>query len=175
MNYADVTIGQFQQLAIVQKIHDGNPFMIGANVIEIFEGVPVAEVKKWDVKTFQKAMKKYDFLSNDIPSDDWVKEFEFQGVKYKPVQEIHKWNVGQYVSISNLTRQEDEIIKNLHIIIAVMCSDDENDVQSRAELFQKHLSVEVAYPLALFFCAVILKLPKSIAASLRVALPTGSV
>lgn len=174
MNYADVTIEKFQQLAVVQKIHDGNPFLIGANIINIFEGIPVSEIKQWSVKQFQKAMKSYEFLSTEIPEDKWVTEFECHGVTYKPVQQVHKWNVGQYVSMSNLTRSEDDVVKNLHIIVAVMCSQDDNDVQSRSEVFQKHLPISVAYPLALFFCAVILKLPKNILPYLKVEVPTGS-
>jgi hypothetical protein len=79
------------------------------------------------------------------------------------MQTPNKWNVGQYVSMSNLTKDQSTILDNVHIILAVMCvGKDKMDVEDRSEHFQNNLSISIAYPIALFFCAVMLKLPDNL-------------
>lgn len=168
MTYKDISILQFQRLHSAVLHHKENIYEIGMEILDIFEGVPVAESKNWKVKEFDKRLQKYAFLNTELPSDKWVKEFECEGVTYKVMQTPDKWNVGQFVSMANLTKDPDKIVDNLHIIVAVMCTADEMQIPERSRLFQEKLSAEVAYPLALFFCAVMLKLPTDIQHSLKV-------
>jgi len=173
MNYSNVTIDQFQRLTQVVKIHDGNVFMIGANIINIFEGVSIDEVKLWTVNKLEKKMVKYSFLNDSIPEDNWVKEFTLEDKTYKVIQTPDKWNVGQFISIASLTKTPEEIISNLHLILAAMVCTNEHDVMDTSRLFKERLSIDIAYPIGLFFCAVMLKLPKSITHYLKVELQHG--
>jgi hypothetical protein len=58
--------------------------------------------------------------------------------------------------MGTLTQDPDKIIENVHLILATLCT-DERDIMDRANEFQNDLSIEVAYPIAVFFCAVMLK------------------
>ena len=169
MTYKDVSILQFQRLHSAILHHKENIYEIGMEILDIFEGVPATESRNWKVKEFDKRLAKYAFLNTELPSDKWVKSFELGGINYTVHQTPDKWNVGQFVSMSNLTKDKDKVIDNLHIIVAVMCTDDDAHVIDRSRHFQENLSVEVAYPIALFFCAVMLKLPTNIQHSLKQA------
>lgn len=168
MNYQDVTILQFQQIHSAIRHHGENVYELGMELLNIFEGVDRAESSQWLVKDFEQRLAKYQFLNQELPSDHWVKEFTLGKDKFKVSQTPDKWNVGQYVSISQLTQDQDKIIDNLHLIIAVMCQKDE-DIKDLSERFQNELPITIAYPIALFFCGVMLMLPDDIQHSLMVA------
>lgn len=161
MNYNDVSILQFQRLNAAIIHHKENIYEVGMEILDIFEGVPPSESRNWKVKTFDKRLAKYAFLNTEVPEDKWVTSFEFEGKTYEVMQTPDKWNVGQYVSMANLTKDKDKIIDSLHIIIAVMVCPNDGDVIELSRKFQDGLSISIAYPLGLFFCAVMLKLPKS--------------
>jgi hypothetical protein len=66
--------------------------------------------------------------------------------------------------MSSLTKEKEAIVDNLHLILATMCyKEKDEDVQMtefnrRAELFQFHLDVDVAYPIGFFFALLLVKL-----------------
>jgi len=167
MSINEVTIFQFQQLHSAIKHYEDNPYEIGMEMLRIFEGVEREESSKMKVKEFEKRIAKYSFLNDFQVSDEWVKSFELNGKTYKVEQFIHNWNVSQFISMSTLTKDNDEIIPNIHLIIATMC-EDERDLKERAEEFQMSLPIALAYPIGVFFCAVLLKLEKDIPNFLKV-------
>ena len=157
MTFNEVTILQFQQLQSAYKHFDGNAYEVGMAILDIFENIPKSESSQWLVKDFDKRLEKYSFLVDaEMKNDAWVKEFELNGKTYKVNQFVHNWNVEQWISIGNLTNDPDKIIDNVHTILACMCT-DERHIIDRANEFQNHLSIEIAYPIAVFFCAVMLK------------------
>ena len=165
MNYNDVTILQFQKVHSAIRHYEENVYELGMEILNIFEGVERSESSQWLVKDFEKRLEKYAFLNEDLPSDHWVKEFTLGKDKFQVSQTPNKWNVGQYVSISQLTQDQEKIVDNLHLILAVMCQKDE-DIKDLSERFQNELPITIAYPIALFFCGVMLMLPNDIQHSL---------
>jgi len=161
MTINEVTIFQFQQIHSARVHHEDNPFEVGCELINIFEGVPTSETKKLKVKEFEKRIEKYSFLNEFTPPDKWVKEFKLNGKNYKVEQFIHNWNVEQWISMTTLCKNEIEIIDNIHLIVATLC-EDERHIIERSNEFQKDLPIVTAYPIALFFCAVLAMLPKHI-------------
>lgn len=175
MTYKDVTILQFQQLHSATIHFQENRFELGVEILNIFEGIERKEIKdNWSVDKLNKSLEKYSFLDTELVEDTWVKEFECNGVHYKVSQSPNEWNVGQYVSMANLTRDKDKIVESLHVILAAMCCKESDNVSQVATDFQQHLSITIAYPIALFFCAVMLALPKDMLRYLKVGeLQTG--
>ena len=157
MNFSNVTILQFQKLQAAYKHFEGNAYEVGMAILDIFEGVPKTLSSQWLVKDFDKRLAKYQFLIDaKMKDDEWVKEFTLNNKTYKVTQQVHHWNVEQWVSMGTLTQDPDKIIENVHLILATLCT-DERDVMDRANEFQNDLSIEIAYPIAVFFCAVMLK------------------
>jgi hypothetical protein len=185
MTINEVTIFQFQQIHSARVHHEDNPFEVGCELINIFDGIPTSETKKLKVKEFEKRIEKYNFLNDFTPPDKWVTEFDLNGKTYKVEQFIHNWNVGQWISMNTLLKNytpnvvnnerdmikevwgmgdyelksQNELISNLHLIIATLC-EDERSLIERANEFQKDLPIVTAYPIALFFCAVLAKFQK---------------
>lgn len=167
MTYQDVTILQFQKVYSAKRLHEDNVFELGVEILNIFEGIERTESSQWLVKDFDKRLEKYSFLNDELESDHWVKEFTLGKDTFKVMQTPNKWNAGQWASIQNLIKDPERIIDNIHLIIAVMCQKDQ-DIKDLSERFQNELPITIAYPIALFFCGVMLMLPKDILHSLTV-------
>lgn len=176
MTYKDVTILQAQQLERSRLINMDNVYEIGKDILNIFEGIDKKEVDQWSVNYFNKRLKKYKFLSTELPSDEWVKEFECQGKTYTVMQTPDKWNISQFSSIAALTKSQEEIMNNCHTIIAVMVSKNAglDEIKETADTFRNHLSIDVAFPIAVFFLAVMSNLPSSIVHYLKEVRERGS-
>lgn len=174
MNYNDITIEQYQKLSncillqteTIEGSEIVNAYELGMDILEIFEGVPRSESSLWSVKDFDSRLAKYKFLNEPIQSDSWVVKLQVDGKEYKVKQTPDKWNVGQYVSMANLTKRQEDIVDNCHIIIAVMLNEtsDTSELMEFAEKVRKEVTIDKAYPLAVFFTAVMLMLPPNIAA-----------
>lgn len=177
MTFADITIGQYQRVVSSIKVRGlDNNFELGMDIIEIFEGVDRKEMKGWTVDYFNERMNKYGFMSDtsQLTTAKWVKEIKLGKDRYKVNQTPETWNVGQYVSINSLIKDESQILNNTHIIIAAMCCKDEDNIVELSKRFQNELSIAVAYPIALFFCAVMLNLPSDIKAFIQGVNQIGS-
>jgi hypothetical protein len=129
------------------------------------------------VDEFNKRLEKYAFLNEPIQSDSWVKVVKVGGKDYKVKQTPDKWNVGQFVSMASLTKRHEDIIDNCHLIIAVMLLDnvETSELMEFADKVRKEVTIDIAYPLAVFFTGVMLLLPPNIAPYLKEVHPTGLV
>ena len=185
MNYNNITIEQFQKLSncIIlnsEQIEDSqvvNTFKLGQDILNIFEGVDHTDSGQWMVDEFNKRLEKYAFLNEPIQSDSWVKVVKVGGKDYKVKQTPDKWNVGQFVSMASLTKRHEDIIDNCHLIIAVMLLDnvETSELMEFADKVRKEVTIDIAYPLAVFFTGVMLLLPPNIAPYLKEVHPTGLV
>lgn len=185
MNYNQITIEQFQKLSncIIlnsEKIEDSqivNTYKLGQDILNIFEGVEHTDSGQWMVDEFNKRLEKYAFLNEPIQSDEWVKAVKVGGKDYKVKQTPDKWNVGQFVSMASLTKRHEDIIDNCHLIIAVMLLDnvETSELMEFADKVRKEVTIDIAYPLAVFFTGVMLMLPPNIAPYLKEVPPTGLV
>jgi len=185
MNYNNITIEQFQKLSncIIlnsEQIEDSqivNTYKLGQDLLNIFEGVEHTDSGQWMVDEFNKRLEKYAFLNEPIQSDEWVKVVKVGGKDYKVKQTPDKWNVGQFVSMASLTKRHEDIIDNCHLIIAVMLLDnvETSELMEFADKVRKEVTIDIAYPLAVFFTGVMLLLPPNIAPYLKEVHPTGLV
>jgi len=185
MNYNNITIEQFQKLSncIIlnsEQIEDSqivNTFKLGQDILNIFEGVEHTDSGQWMVDEFNKRLEKYAFLNEPIQSDSWVVKVKIDGKEYKVKQTPDKWNVGQFVSMASLTKRHEDIIDNCHLIIAVMLLDnvETSELMEFADKVRKEVTIDIAYPLAVFFTGVMLMLPPNIAPYLKEVHPTGLV
>jgi hypothetical protein len=185
MNYNNITIEQFQKLSncIIlnsEQIEDSqvvNTFKLGQDILNIFEGIDHTDSGQWMVDEFNKRLEKYAFLNEPIQSDSWVVKVKVDGKEYKVKQTPDKWNVGQFVSMASLTKRHEDIIDNCHLIIAVMLLDnvETSELMEFADKVRKEVTIDIAYPLAVFFTGVMLMLPPNIAPYLKEVHPTGLV
>jgi hypothetical protein len=161
-----ITIQKYQDLYNAIKLGGDNDVRTAYNVMSVITGKPISEYKR---------MKWVDFLKEqegitipDISSfpDQWVTEFEVQGETFKVNQYVTDWNTEQFISMSSLTKQKEDIVDNLHLILATLCYKKKHEdiamteFNRRAEMFKEHLDVDVAYPIGFFFALVLVGLSK---------------
>lgn len=109
-----------------------------------------------------KEVKVLSFLmSPDAMPTKVPKAFSFKNKLYKTEIDFNKISGGQYIDLTSYTREPDDIIKNMHFLMAIMSSPcnwigikkkyDAEEMVRRAELF-KQLPITIVYPLCVFFC-----------------------
>jgi hypothetical protein len=134
---------------------------ISGQSTDYFESIPIRKLKEY--------IRKLDFLSHPeeiktkIPSSFWLK-----GRRYSVSWRVTTLTGGQYIDLNVFTKDKDAITANLHNIMAVLClprkwwvfKSKYNGQQhkDRAALFYDNLSMAIAYPLAVFFCNLSVKL-----------------
>ena len=155
MSYKNISILKFQQL--VNCLNDDNDFTIWKNRISILEDMDINVIEKMKVTDFKKIVAKYKWINEEQMPTDWVKEFTINDEKFIVQLESSTWNVEQFISLSTLTKNKDEIVNNIHNILAVLCKSNEDnsitEYNRKAELFLNNLPITTAYPIALFYAA----------------------
>jgi hypothetical protein len=84
---------------------------------------------------------------------------------------VSEINAAEFIDLTEFTKSEEDIILNLHNILAVFYKDTswfkKLDRAKTGELFLKEMDAEVAYPLAVFFCNLSVAFSKTMIHSLR--------
>lgn len=162
----EVTIKQY--LGINDLIIDQSIDMIDKQVRVIAEltGRSIDEIEQLDLSEFKSMCSQTSFLY-EKPSDRLTGSFIIDGVKYifYPTKPIRK--AKDFIDLSHLTKDKDHILDNIHKIMAVFCKPEtEQDFNERAEIFLQKLTIDKAYPIAVFFWTVFQKLSPIIQNSL---------
>ena len=161
MNYADITIGQFQ------KLSHSDFFTLEGQIeaIAILTHKSIEEVEAIPIQDFKKYLKGLDTLHSLTYDDRFIPDFIAGGVKFKVQRSIEKMTGGEYIDLTTFTKspdniglKNDAIISNLHKILALFCKPVARWYQfykpdiNVEEHLQKYMKIETAYPLAVFFC-----------------------
>jgi hypothetical protein len=159
-----MNIKTYQELYNAIKLGDNNEIRTAYNVLSVLTGKPIYEYKRMKWTDFLKEQESVSIPDISSFPDAWVTEFEVKGERFFVNQYLTDWNTEQFISMSSLTKEKEAIVDNLHLILATMCyKEKDEDVQMtefnrRAELFQYHLDVDVAYPIGFFFALLLVKL-----------------
>lgn len=83
-----------------------------------------------------------------------------KGHLFKPATKPNKWTAGQYIDISEYTKDPDKIINNMHYLFAALCVEchwwgapkkKQMPFEQKADLIL-NMPVSLIYPYTLFFC-----------------------
>ena len=161
-----ITIQQFQRLNEIEQIkglEDGlekrmliTSALSGISVTKLKEK-PLLELTELVNKTFES----YEFEFEDKMHKSSI---TVNGTKYYIVSEMHKVFAGQLMDLSTYAKNENDIINNLHYIVAILLRENKKeyrgeDLDKRAEIMRLHCPCNEIYKIAVFFCKVLSKLP----------------
>lgn len=167
MTYQDITILKFQEIQAAIELYPDNELAQWYSILPLFSDKTKEQYKAMNILDFYKEVDKFKFIEQFEPPDEWVKDFTIKGEKYFVSQYATDWNVEQYISMTTLTKDKDQIVNNLHQIIATLCYKKKGEdvtlteFNRRSELFQNHLPILTAYPIGFFFAAFLAKLSQS--------------
>lgn len=165
MTYKDLTILKFQQVKNAILECQGNEIREAMNILSILYDRPIEDYVNMKFKDFQKECTKLDWFTNDFKNlpDKWFEKFECEGETFEIVKNVTDWTAEQFISMSNLTKSDSDVIDNLHLILATLTKGSESltELKRRSELFQNHLSIEIAHPTAFFFAGLMVLLSQT--------------
>jgi len=154
-DWSDITIGQFQEVYAINKLPNSLVLEKDIKIISIVTGVEESIIGNIDINDYSTIMERLSFMLN-LPNDKGLKtEFKFEGKKYNLQINVNKLKLSQYIDIEMLSKSQDEIIYNMHKILSVFMSDskgyDTDEMLKRADVIKQHMTIDMAYPVVVFF------------------------
>jgi len=163
-NWKDITIGQYINL-LPSSYKGMNEVEKVIHSLSILTEQSKDEIRKLSIDQAKELNSKLDFL-NELPKEHYKATFKLNGVRYRVEPNANKMSAGSYITtmhlFQDLANDPEKIEKNLHIILAQVVQpikrkwfkwvNYEIDRMQIAEDFYNGLSMEVAYPICVFFC-----------------------
>ena len=151
-----VTINQFNQLSKIQKLDDDDNFDIVIEILHVLSEVPRPILSQVNLHALVKMYKALDFINELNFSTELQGFIKIDKQIYKCEFDLSKMNANQYMSLKNIIKSGN-IVDNIHEILAIFFIPigkkfNEISYNKIAELFYTELSIDVAYPFAVFFC-----------------------
>lgn len=157
MNWSDIKLSQYQKIVEIANTDLPN-FNKEMELVGYLFGIPYDELLNMPLEKFKHYSKKLDFLQ-DVYEGDMHKEFTINGVEYVVGWELQKKTAGQFIDLSELTKEPDLINDNLHKILAVIClpkgSKYDGNITERANIFREYLTMDIVYPISGFFLTIL--------------------
>ena len=166
MSKRKLTILLYQQLTNAINNSGDSEVAVMYNILSTLEGKPVEHYKKMNWTEFKKLYASTEVPDLNLP-DTWVSDFEVNGEKFYVTQFATDWNVEQFINMTTLTKDKEQIINNLHLILTTLCYKEKGEIidktefNRRAELFLEHCDARVAYPIGFFFALLLAKLSQT--------------
>ena len=138
--------------AINQNRLDG--FDADYHLVKALTGLSEDELNAMPIPEFKLMLKKASFL-NLTNFGKAVDRFTIDGTEYKINWRVEQKTAGQYIDLTHYCKRPFE---NMHYIMAVLTFFDKYDskeVEKRAELFYNKLTMDIVYPICLFFLKVL--------------------
>lgn len=156
-NWNEISIGQFQQINTAIKNYPDNAITQAVWMLNALTGKTREELLAMDFsKEFKPLMAELEWVNATALPTQLPKQFELDGQQYTLVYDMKQRTTGQFVDLAHLTTDPENIIANLHLILAVLCvpngqKDHAIGFEQRAKIFQQQLPIAIAYPIATFF------------------------
>lgn len=169
-SWKEITIRQFIRVNEVIKAEYQDAVEQQVALIAAVTGRAEEEILHMDRSELMAWVKDLAFLqSGDSISTKWPKWFMVKGRLFKPVQNVQKLTAGQYIDLITFSKDP---MANLHKVLATLCLPVKTNIfgpggpwkwlrpqkydgrkhEELSAFFYEHLTMDIAYPIALFFC-----------------------
>ncbi len=157
-SWSDLNINQFIELRAALEMRDVEALDRNVLIVSALLNKSVEWVEEHlRLQDLTEIIAQCKFTAQ-LPSEKPIKYFWLNGTLWKCDLHVNKILPAQYIDLSLITKSEDEIIDNLHKIMAIFCRPiwqgkyNSDKANKHAEVFYKKMNSEVAYSLAVFFC-----------------------
>lgn len=163
-SFKDISILKFQEIQAAIEMNPDNEVAQWYNILSLVTDHPKERYQRLKFGAFKKVVKQFEWIVSEQMPDELVKEFMVKGEKFTVVQHATDWTTEQFISMSNLTKDREQIINNLHLILATLCVKSMDEIvelpefERRAKMFQDNLCILTAYPIGFFFATFLAKL-----------------
>jgi hypothetical protein len=160
-SWADITIGQYQEMMLIETENDITRFI---QQISIALDIDSEEIRKLSLLEFKKLQENMAFLSQKVEAD-LSPIIEIDGKKYGLIPDMGTVDAGTFIDAEQF--KEDTIL-NLHNLVALIYrpvikqDGDEYEIERhkaegferRANLFKEKVSIETVMGAVVFFSSV---------------------
>ena len=157
MEWKDITIEQYQEVVSIAGT-DLPEFNKEMEVVRYLFNIDKDELLNMPIERFKHYSKQIEFLG-DVYEGEMQTEFELNGKTYSVHWEMQKRSAGQFIDLTELTKDKDMIVDNMHKLMAVICVPKgekyDGNIKERSEEFRKHLTMDVTFPISGFFLTVL--------------------
>ena len=157
MTWKDITIEQYQHILAIAKTDLPN-FNKEVELVSYLFNISKDDIMYYPIEKFKYLAKQIEFLE-DMFEGDMQTLFTIDGIEYKVHWEMEKKTAGQFIDLSEMTKDPELINDKLHQILAVICipKGEKYDVNfmERSEIFRKKLTMDVVFPISGFFLTVL--------------------
>lgn len=175
--WKDITIRQHMEMLPSNFKNKGELETVFSK-LKTLGDIELEEAMKMTKGDVDKFLKKFKFMS-EAPSGKMKHKFKLDGVIYTVDADINNHKADNYMFImdrlKDLSKNPEAVDQNLHLIMAVVChpmkrkfyhkgkffklvKDEDNNIMETAQIFYEKMTVDIAYPISIFFC----KLSKSL-------------
>jgi hypothetical protein len=153
MTWKDITIEQYQHILAIAKTDLPN-FNKEVELVSYLFNISKDDIMYYPIEKFKYLAKQIEFLE-DMFEGDMQTLFTIDGIEYKVHWEMEKKTAGQFIDLSEMTKDPELINDKLHQILAIICipKGEKYDVNfnERSEIFRKKLTMDVVFPISGFF------------------------
>jgi len=153
MKWSDVTIRQWEEL---QELTSEGLTLLVEQLAILYDKRP-EEIRKIKLDQLKKESQKTAFIAT-LPTAKAVEKFECNGKQYSIIVDLSNAPAGTYIDLVAAVNP-----MSMADLLAVMTI-GEDTTQERSLTFYHHLTVDIAYPLTVFFYRVWTHFTESIAA-----------
>lgn len=151
-SWSDITIKQFNEVSAILQSETFDDLNKNIYLISILCNASTNKVEELSPVEFIKIAGELGKLILSPHPTKIPQEFTIKGVKYKynalrPIE-----TAGQYISLMDLGKKENNPSQNFHKILAVLCEPEETqDYKERVKIFYDNLTMDIVFPLSVFF------------------------
>lgn len=169
-SWNEVSIEQFIEVYDIAQDESIEPLDKSIRIFSILSGLSIEQVEDLTLDEWTGYQRQITFI-NDFPKATYPKSFKLAGYTWKPTLDIRKITAGEYISSMELTKEKENIIINTPGLAALYLTPYKGWwlFKKKAELtyeekknILKGANVQQIYPLALFFCTLLMKFMENI-------------
>ena len=165
-SWKDINIDTYIKLVPVLETEQEDITRV-INILCVLTGKKREEIKEIQLTDYHKLIKKMAFLFTEIPTKLESKRIKLDGNYYEFKLNAENLLFGEYINAMETlnSKNENAVIENLDKILASICRPVEKKfgkwkekkmtsklLQETVKLFRDKMSIQDAYPLAVFFC-----------------------
>jgi len=162
-SWDSITIEKFP--IIYDLLNDSNLDKIDKEIriLSVLSDLPVHEIEKISLESLKELIKAVNFIfTMNFPKPKEV--FKHNDIWWHVNYDITKLSAGDFISLSNFTKDEDTIVQNLTEIASIFIKPYKRKwfkfkpIEIETIEHIKTMKVGIVYPLCVFFCNLIVNL-----------------
>ena len=169
-SWKDVSITQFIELYDIVQDETIDKLDKSIRIFSILSGLTIDEVESMTLDAWVQAQRDVAWV-NDFPKATNPRSFRLGGYLWKPRTDIRKITAGEYISITEFTKDRENIVINTPKLIALFLTPYKGwwlfkrkinlTFEAKVQILAT-ANVQQIYPMTLFFCTLLIKLVEAI-------------